>query len=398
MRLALATAALVVALREMRAPAAAAHELSGTVAVEGRWFVSDPHHSGQQKNNGSVALQPEYYHEWASGAGFTAVPFARIDSADPERTHFDVRELNVLWWGDAWELRVGVGKVFWGVTEFVHLVDIVNQTDLVESIDGEEKLGQPMAHLSVPRDWGVVDLFVLPYFRERTFPGRNGRLRSSLPVGSNEARFESHREARHVDFAARYSHSIGDWDLGLHHFYGTGREPTLLREIDADGEVAVIPLYEQINQTGLDLQWVAGRWLWKLETIHRHGQGEGFFASIGGFEYTLVRVADTGMDLGVIGEWAYDERGDEATTPFDNDAMFALRFVLNDAADTQILVGVSQDIGSPTRFGSLEASRRIGDRWRADLEIRFFSDVAEDDPLFDLRDDDFLCFQLTYHF
>jgi len=153
-----------------------AHELSGFVAVEQRLFFHDPLFPDQKHNNGSFALQPEYYHEWETGSSFILVPFARFDSQDSERTHFDIRELNYLWLTDNWEMRMGIGKVFWGVTEFVHLVDIINQTDLVESPDGEEKLGQPMVQLSIARDWGVLDLFVLPGFRERTFPGKKGAL------------------------------------------------------------------------------------------------------------------------------------------------------------------------------------------------------------------------------
>ncbi|UCD90752.1 MAG: hypothetical protein JSW04_04805, partial [Desulfobacterales bacterium] len=134
---------------------APAHDFSGYVAAEGRFFLYDPLYPGQKKNNASLAIQPEYYYEWENGSSFIFVPFARIGSADSERTHFDIRELNYLWLNDLWELRVGIGKVFWGVTEFVHLVDIINQTDLVEDIDGEDKLGQPMINLSIPRNWGV---------------------------------------------------------------------------------------------------------------------------------------------------------------------------------------------------------------------------------------------------
>jgi len=32
---------------------------------------------------------------------------------------------------DDWELTTGVSKVYWGVMEAVHLVDIINQTDFV---------------------------------------------------------------------------------------------------------------------------------------------------------------------------------------------------------------------------------------------------------------------------
>ena len=118
-----------------------------------------------------------------------------------------------------------MGKVFWGVTEAVHLVDIVNQTDLVESLDGEEKLGQPMIDLSLIRDWGVVDLFVLPWFRERTFPSEDGRPRFAIPIDTHDPIYESSAEQHHVDFAARWSNSIGEWDIGLSYFYGTSREP-----------------------------------------------------------------------------------------------------------------------------------------------------------------------------
>jgi hypothetical protein len=392
-----AAIAFFLALNALQVPAVA-HELSGYVAVEARVFQNDPLFSDQKRDNASLAVEPEYYHEWENGSSCTVNPFARLDSADSERTHFDLRELSYLWLADSWELLVGVGKVYWGVTEFVHLVDIINQTDLVEDIDGEDKLGQPMVYLSVPRDWGVVDLFVLPYFRERTFPGRKGRLRSSLAVDTDHAEYESSLEQWHVDFALRYSHSIGDWDFGVYYFDGTGRQPTFRVDFDASGEPRLFPFYEQITQTGLDLQWVAGQWLWKLESIYRTGQGDPFFAGVGGFEYTFVRVAGTDMDLGILGEYAYDERGDDATTSFENDALLGLRVTVNDAAGTEILAGLSQDIGSSSRFGSVEASRRFGDNWRASLELRAFLDVAEDDFLFDVRDDDFLRLELAYYY
>ena len=58
-------------------------------------------------------------------------------------------------------MRVGVGKVFWGVTESRHLVDVVNQSDFVEDLDGEDKLCQPMLALTLKLVWGTFDLFVL---------------------------------------------------------------------------------------------------------------------------------------------------------------------------------------------------------------------------------------------
>ncbi len=102
-------------------------------------------------------------------------------------------------------MRVGFRKVFWGVTESEHLVDIVNQTDLVEDLDMEEKLGQPMVNLALIRDWGTIDLFVLPGFRERTFSGPQGRFRFNPPLDVGDSQFEKHGVERQMAYAMRWS-------------------------------------------------------------------------------------------------------------------------------------------------------------------------------------------------
>jgi hypothetical protein len=377
---------------------ATANEWSGYVEVEGRLFPNSPLHPGQDDHTVSLAAQPEYYHEWDGGSSFAFVPFLRLDSADSERTHFDIRELTFLWLYENLELRLGVRKLFWGTTETQHLVDIINQTDLVENPDTEDKLGQPMVNLSLAEGWGTLDLFVLPYFRERTFPGRNGRLRTALVVDTDNARYESSMKEWHPDIAIRYAHTIGGLDFGLYHFMGTGREPTLLEAKDNEGNSNLIPFYEQINQTGIDLSFVIGNWVWKLEAIHRSGQGESFFAWTGGVEYTFVNVAQTGIDLGILFEWLYDDRADNATTPFENDLMVGARLTVNDVASTEALFGLVQDVNSNSRALFLEASRRIRENWKASLEIRTFSGQSTDDFFFDQRDDDYVQVGLGYYF
>ena len=104
------------------------------------------------------------------------------------------------------------------------------------------------------------------------------------------------------------------------------------------------------------------------------------------------------MDLGVIGEWLYDDRGDATPSPFENDIMVGMRLAVNDAEGTEALLGMIQDIGSDTRFLSLESSRRFGDHLRASLEIRAFLSQPTDDPFYDLRDDDLVRVELAYYF
>jgi len=381
------------------APPALGGEWSGSVAAEWRGFFYPPVDAQQHGGTLSLSALPQYYHSWDDGRqGFAFVPFLRLDQHDNERSHFDIRELTWVKAARRWELRVGIRKLFWGVTESQHLVDIINQTDLVESPDGEEKLGQPMINLAVVRDWGTLDLFVLPGFRERTFPGPRGRLRGQPWVDADHAVYESGRKRRHIDAAARWSRTIGIWDMGLSHFYGTSREPRLVPGTDGGGSAVWIPHYDLIHQTGLDVQATQGNWLWKLEAIRRSGQGSPFWALSGGFEYTLYGVGNSPADLGLLVEYHYDERGAAAPTPLQDDVMVGVRLNFNDVQSTEALIGLIADRRSSARSFSMEASRRLTDHWKLALDLRAYQRLPTNDPLYGLRDDDYLQLELTYHF
>lgn len=373
--------------------------VSGFVSGQFQGFFEEPLDPIQSDTNFSAATRPEFYTEWNEGRdSFTFSPFARVDQRDTERTHYDIRELNWLRVGSDWELRVGAGIVFWGVTESQHLVDIINQTDLVENIDGEDKLGQPMINLSLIRNWGTLDLFVLPGFRKRTFPGPKGRPRIHPPVDADAAVFESDAEEKHVDLALRWSQVFGDWDVGLSHFHGTSRDPVFALDRTDPAALFLMPIYDQIDQSGLDVQLTYNSWLWKLEGIRRSGHGDSFMAAVGGFEYTFYGMFDSATDMGFLVEYHYDERPVETRSPFENDVFGGLRFTLNDAQSSEALAGCIFDLDSSSRFCNLEASRRFGERWVASLELRTFSSVPRLDPFFTLRRDDYVQFELAYYF
>ena len=366
---------------------AEAGEFSGKIGMDGRVYINGAVHSGQDGNTaGSLVFQPEYYHQFKNSA-LSIIPFARIDGEDEERAHYDIREFSMLFYGDNWEFKAGISKVFWGVTESQHLVDIINQTDLVENINYEEKLGQPMVQVSFPSDLGTFELIFLPYFRERTFPGKKGRLRSSIVVDTDNPVYESSRKENHLDGAVRYSHTIGDWDLGIYHFQGTNREPTMTVSQDSSGNPVLVPYYEQINQSGLDLLTIIDEWILKLESIYRAGQGnKDYYALTTGFEYTFSGGVG-GADIGVLSEWLYDERG-EGSTVFDNDIMGGLRIGFNDASSTEVLFGIIHDYKNKSKIFNFESSRRLSDNFKISLTSSFFIDPSPKDPLNDMRNDD----------
>ncbi len=389
--------------------------LAGGAALAGEWdfsaslageFRAFPYNAAFREQDDatispSFSLEPEVVYEWNGGDDrLTFIPFLRWDADDGNRTHGDLREANWLHQADDWDLVIGVDKVFWGVTESRHLVDIINQDDAVEDIDGEDKLGQPMVNLNLLRDWGTASVYVLPGFRQRTFPDDDARLRGPLPIDDDNPTYDSGAEDRHVDLAVRWAHTIGDWDIGLAHFRGTSREPRLIPRIDAGGRTVLTPQYDQIDQTSLDLQLTTDAWLWKLEAMTRSGHGDRFLAAVGGFEYTLFGVLETNADLGLLAEFLYDGREDDTApgTSADDDIFVGARLALNDEQDSVVLAGAIVDRTSQATLFFVEAERRLGDSWKIELEGRFFLNVPGDDPFAGIRDDDVVTLRLTKFF
>lgn len=366
-------------------------EWRGNAGVESRWFTEE------SENSLSVSINPEAY--WQSESGSHQISsefFARYDDLDDERSHADIRELKWTSVFDSYEIHVGVGRVFWGVTESLHLVDVINQTDQVESVDGEDKLGQPMLHLSTFHDWGTVDFFLLPYFRERTFNSPEGRLSGSVSI-SDEARFESGAEEEHVDFALRYSQSVSIWDFGLSYFDGTNRDPKLTPYFSSSNQLELFPYYDQMQQVSLDAQATLDAWLLKLEVLHRKDSLSSYLATVTGFEYTVFGITETGADLGFLLEYQYDDRDDMASALGQNDFFLGGRFTLNDIQDTQFLAGVVMDMDNDENLAFVEASRRFGDAWRISLDARIFSGFDEGDFQF-LNQQDHATLTIEYHF
>ena len=388
-------------------------EIFGRLSTESRLYPESAAHPRQRSHASGLAVEATAYVEDDDGRSVTFTPYFRYDAGDPERTHADLREAYLLLYGDVgedeWELRLGVDRVFWGVVESRSLVDIVNQTDLVEHPDEKTKLGQPMAHVTWSGDWGALELFGLTWHRPRTYPGRHGRLRSGLVVDHDLTSYESAAGERHLDLAGRYSGSFGALDIGLSVFDGTSREPTLLPR-PAGSELVLAPHYEQIRQFGLDTQITTGPWLFKLEAIHRSGarnrrldrhlnyEEEDYAAFIVGGEYTLNAVWDSDSDLSLFAEWARDGRGRWSTSALENDVLLAARLGLNDEQSTEIFASVLGSLDNGSRVLNAEFKRRLSDHWSVQVETFVYSGVDKEDVLYAVRRDSFVAVNLDYNF
>ncbi|MEM7505757.1 MAG: hypothetical protein AAF415_03345 [Pseudomonadota bacterium] len=375
-------------------------EFFGEAELEATGFFEEPQFLGQDRDAFSVAGQFTLLAEWLDGdLEFRFTPFARWDNADDRRTHADVRELKVDYATGDWSFTFGADTVFWGKTEVVHLVDIINQTDQVENIDDEDRLGQPMLRVAYLTDIGEFSAFALPFFRERPFPGVSGRLRFATPVNTAQPIFETDAEEWTPSFAVRYSGVIGNLDLGISGFHGLSRDPSFF----FDG-VSLRPVYSRINQAGIDAQYTSGATLWKFEGIFRDGQRnalgrfDNFVSFTGGFEHTLFGVFDSTADLGLITEYAFDERGQNALTAFQNDLILGTRLALNDAEDTAFLLTSAFDMNDGAVALRLEGETRLSDNLKLELEGQGFVNQNKASFVGSFADDSFFRARLRWFF
>jgi hypothetical protein len=404
---------------------AAEFEVSGYAGFEWRehFETGQFNDANNEQADRQLGLTAEPEMVWSLADGEHTIvfkPYARIDSEDDERSHGDIRELSWMTYGDDWELTAGLSKVYWGVAESQHLVDIINQTDFVEAPDGEDKLGQPMIKLSLIRDWGTVDSFILPGFRERTFPGKEGRFRSALEIDSNNAQYQAGEEDAHVDYAVRWSHTIEDYDIGLSWFNGTSRDalfaPTAFVQVGPNptdlAPTKLTPFYAQINQLGLDLQATLDSWLWKFEAIYRSyddsvedkfkllGQEvEDYNAATGGVEYTFYGPLDTVWDWGVLAEYQYDSREDGSKAVSQNDVFLGSRIAFNDAESSEVLFGVVQDLDSNgTQSVLVELATRVSDNIKFNIDAFILMSDDSDNLSYQFKRDDYVQISLNYYY
>ncbi|MCG8670340.1 MAG: hypothetical protein MI867_13060 [Pseudomonadales bacterium] len=388
-------------------------DLDSEIGFQMRVFTEDSPQANADVT-GALRYKLEYFTEWNDGAdSFEFIPWVIWDSEDEERRSADIQDMAWIHVADEWELRTGIRKVFWGVVESQHRVDIINQTHFTMNPNGEEKLGQPMINLSSVRDWGIIDVYLLVGHRERILPGEGDRLQfTSIPVEWDDAVYEAGGEENRVDFAVRWQHSYGDWEWALSHFSGTSRDPILGDVVAIDQSTGrpshIRPLYNTIDQTGLELQYIWEGWIFKGELISNSGfDVDRYTAGTFGFEYTQVGIFDTNMDFGYIAEYSGDDRGDRALSTAEHDVFLGGRLSFNDADSSEVVMGVNLDLETDEQLYVLEASKRVAESVKIIVDA-FIVTGSANPPAFGERDpeyktasfskDDYLQVEAVYYF
>ena len=317
----------------------------------------------------------------------------RNDSSDDARDYFEIKELFVQYVDDNFDLTIGSIQNFWGVTESAHIVDIINQKDFREDLDGEEKLGQPSIRYRRYYDMDLFSFYIMPYFRERPTSTFNKRFSSELPVNSSSL-FPGSASKNHIDFSTRFQKNFGNNDIGLIFFRGNSRDPIVTIE-----NFNVVNTYKIINFIGLDYQYTSEDLLIKLETTNTNGFGKSYNSTVFGFEKLVPSIFNR-IEVNTLLEFQFDDRNisEAPATSFDDDIFFGFRFNLNDVNDTQFLIGSNIDTNDASSFSILEGSRRFLDSYKLSLTYRGFNNYNNDQPFYFLKNDDYINLNISKFF
>ena len=389
-------------------------EVSGRLSAETRLYPETAAPPRQRSHASGFAGEATAYIEDDDGRSVTVTPFYRYDAGDPDRTHADLREAYLLLHGDVgegeWELRLGVDRVFWGVVESRSLVDIVNQTDLVEQPNEKTKKGQPMVHLT----WsarlggaGVVraDLAPPPQLSGPARPpasrARRGprahllrvrrrrvasRFRRPVQRQLRAGRCRAQRVRRHQPRAHPSADAGG---LGIGSRAALRADPPIRSGYPSSPPA---PGFSSWKPSTAPARRTAG----SIDTSNTGKKATAAF--ILGGEYTFNSVWGSGSDLSLLAEWARDGRGRWAPNAFENDIFLAARLGLNDEQSTEFVVSILASLANSSRVFSAEFKRRLSDRWSLHAETTVYLGIDRDDAVYDVRRDNFIGVNLDYNF
>jgi len=342
--------------------------VSGWVNAQTR-FYPDTSENVEEQTYPAAAFELTYSQDLGDSDQFIATLFARGDSVDDERNYLDAREFLWLHHGENFQTRVGVGQVSWGVNEIFKITDLINQKDRAE-LPFQKKLGQPMASLSFY--WGeqLIELYAMYDVRPAWYPGEDGRLRYPLLIDADNQKYDRGKTGK-TDFAAKWKTRWGDMDISLSHFYGVTRDPYFIFNYDF-ADPLLIPVYEKVNQTSIDLVYPWGDVLLKAEATYQTGSIEQFESVVGGFEYTQGGLFDSNLDLTWYVEAIWDSRDQIDGTLFDHDIGIAGRLALNDARDSNLVLGVVADYEYDEAFGYFFWTNTFGSSWTLNITGQYF--------------------------
>ena len=365
-------------------------DLRGGLEARFDYFADGPLFNGQSSEQAqpSLAAELNWQHSFKHGFRTVVDVFGKYHPQAEDAYFADAREAWLGFDNSSTSFRLGQLMERWGVLEAENIVDIVNPRDAVEDFQGDVKLGIPGALWSHSAEQGEISFWLLPYSRGRRLAEGKDRFRN-LPLPITAPDFQQGRW--HPSAALRASWLHSDFELGASHFFGHSRMPGFELMFDDFGQAAQFkPVYDLVNQTNIELLWLRGHSLFKLESFYQSGAGDNFFAFGAGVEREIPRLFDGNASLTLYLETYYDDRRETLSVPlsaFQQDVFVGARFALNDVHSTEFQARVTYDTDYRSAFIDLRAERRIDRVWALETSIYSFLNSEDDPALSGFRDD-----------
>jgi len=376
-------------------------EIGGKAEARIDYYPDDPLFPDQSSDRLQTSFALELASRESLGNDFVAAYslFGKIDPHASRRFSGDVREAWLGYNGENSEWRLGMLTERWGVLEAENIVDILNPRDAVEDFQGDVKLGIAGVTGSYLGENSQLGFWLLPYSRPRRLAQEEDRFRNFLlPLGQPE--FDNGRS--HPTLAVRASTVQSDLEIAVSHFYGHSRTPRFTLETDLLGRPKRLnPTYDLINQTNLELLWVRGHSLWKLEAFYQNGPEDDFFGVGAGVEREMPRIWNSKASLTFYIEGYYDGRDASAMVPiapFQQDIFIGARLAMNDVKSTEFQIRFTQDLEYDATLLDLRASRRLNSNWSMEAKLYSFLNTRDDPALGGFQDDHRIQFKLIRNF
>lgn len=369
-------------------------QFKGNAALGARLYIS-PNEPTKESDRFALRLAPEW--RWAeSGKTIVISPALYVEGANNGRTRFDLNELYFSTRMGETIIKTGISRLFWGVTESRHLVDVVNPPDLAHNYAAEQRLSTAMLYVTHPTPIGQLETLLLPWERDPKYPGTAGRPRTELPINNTV----EHTNGTPPAFAARLAISQGDYDTHIYFFRGLDRETVLAaRTQGLAAPTELTPTRRLVRQWGADLQVPTGNFLVKSELTYRSGYSRNFFSGVAGGEYALNGINGSVVDVNLLGEYQFDLRPADAPLTTPSHAVYGgFRVALNDAASTEFKFGVVAETASGARIWRGNASRRIAKNWTIEASMDVFDHVRKSPSLMGYKKESHAEVLAKYHF
>ncbi|WP_133408189.1 hypothetical protein [Parashewanella tropica] len=340
---------------------------------------------------GEIKLNTKFDFSQFKDIKFSSQVFYNWNNKDEERRYMDIRKANVYFHKGENKFGFGIDTFFWGASESINLVNVLNQSDISESIDGKVKLGQTFISVSNQFSNGEITFIYLPKFRAINFPQRPSY---GLPI-SNSNLFENNK--KDGGYAARALFYVEDYEFAFSYFKGTRRQPILIRS--SMSPELLTPFYIQTENLLFDGVYLTENFTLKTEAKIGKELGDGFTAASFGIEYPSYLFSDVIDEVIFIGEYIFDDRKITAETHAQNDIFVGTKFEFGDASQSSLRMLYSYDLDYRGQYAELSYQHRFLDYFRVKAKfVKVLTASSEERRLHALVGEEFVKFSLHYAF